>query len=109
MVTTTKLKLYPPNKSKLEMLIFLSKEHPRCVNWWIDKIRLLGSTSLRDLHHRYYADSKKEFSIGTESICNMLFVAIRMARISKKSKRHSPYLNKNILFIKGRLLKINEN
>lgn len=109
MVITTKLKLYPPNKSKLEMLTFLAKEGHRCINWWIDKIRLLGSTNIKMLYGRYYKDAKKDFSIGSENIVQMLVSAIRISRTAKKSRRDSPYLNQEIIFVKSRLLKVDKN
>lgn len=109
MVITTKIKLYPPNKSKLEMLTFLSKENKRCVNWWIDKIRLIGSTSIKTLYGKYYRDGRKEFNIGSEHLVQMLIAAIRISRIAKKRRSESPYLKQEMIFLKYSLIKLDGN
>lgn len=109
MVITTKLKLYPPNKSKLEMLTFLSKEGRRCINWWVDKIRLIASANLKVLYRKYYQEAKAEFSLGSEHINQCLMAAIRISRIAKKSRRDSPYLSQETIFVKSRLLKVEKN
>lgn len=91
------------------MLTFLSQENKRCINWWIDKIRLLGKTSLKELYRRYYQEAKLEFPIGSEHLNQMLMTAINISRVAKKKRRNSPYLKSEMIVVKSRLLKIEKN
>jgi len=109
MITTIKLKLYPPNKAKNDLLTFLAKEEKRCVNWWVDKIRLAGNTNLKGLYGDHYKDARREFQLGANNTTQSLMVAIRIARTAKKRRRESPYLKSELVILKYNLLKVDKN
>lgn len=109
MIITLKLKLYPPNKAKNDLLTFLAKEEKRCVNWWVDKIRLAGSTKLKALFKAHYQDARKEFQIGANKTTQALLTAIRIARTVKKRRRESPYLKSELVILKYNSLKVDKN
>ena len=97
MVITRKLKLYPPNKDKRELLEKVALLQSTCVNFWIDKIRETKTTNLKILQVFYY-EAKKIVSNGMLAQLAE-YTAIRIARTAKKRRVDTPYFNKKMISV----------
>lgn len=98
MVITRKLKLYP-NKKKGELLQEIADRQTVCVNWWIDRIREVEHTNVKELHQKFYRRAREEFDLGAVMIQLAEFVAIRLARTAKKKRKDSPYLKQKLIAV----------
>jgi IS605 OrfB family transposase len=105
MVISRKLKLYPPNKKKEQLLEKIALLHLDCVNFWIDKIREIQKTNIKELG-KFYFEARK---IGLNSLMTQLagYTAIRIARAAKKRRIDTPYLKQKIISISK--VKIDKN
>lgn len=97
MVITRKLKLYPPNKDKRELLERVAILQSNCVNFWIDKIKETKTTNLKTLGAFYYEAKKIVFNGMLAQLAE--YTAIRIARTAKKRRVDTPYLNKKIISV----------
>lgn len=100
MVITRKIKLYPPNKGKLELILKTTQEQKDCTNFWIDCIRGIEKTNINELHKGFYREARNRFSISADLVQLAMFVAVRIARTAKKKRVSTPYLTKASLAIK---------
>lgn len=107
MVITKRLKLYLPNKKKAELLTKTAKTQTACVNWWIEKIREIESTNIKELQRQFYYPARKEFGLGATMTQLAEYTAIRLVRASKRKRRNAPNLKKNIISVSQ--LKIDKN
>jgi IS605 OrfB family transposase len=97
MVITRKLKLYPPNKAKLDLLDKVALLQSNCVNFWIDRIRETKSTNLKKLGVFYYQAKKY---INHASLTQLAeYTAIRIARTAKKRRINTPYMKKKAISV----------
>lgn len=96
MVKTYKLKLYPPNKKKEDLLIDLTNRQNNCVNYFIDKIRELRTTSIKELQKHYF-EARSKFGLSADLTQGATFTAIRIARRINKKITDTPYLKQKIL------------
>ena len=92
MVITRKLKLYPPNTEKLSILKKTAELQTKCVNFWVDKIREIESTNLKELQARFYREARNRFGLGSVLTQCAEMVAIRISRTVKRKRKESPYL-----------------
>lgn len=107
MVITKKLKLYPPNKQKLKLLEKTALSQSKCVNFWIDKIKKLGNTDIKELQRKFYYEAKNKFNLGAISIQLAKHIAIIMVRTSNKKQTDFPYLKQKIIITSRILLEEN--
>jgi len=98
MVITRKLKLYPPNKEKRELVEKIALLQSNCVNFWIDKIKELGSVNLKELQKKYYHEAR---NTGLTAMLTQtaMHTAIIIARTSKKRRIDTSYLKRKMISI----------
>lgn len=97
MVIARKLKLYPPNKNKVKILETTALLQTDCENFWIDKIRLIKKTSIKELQAKFYYEARSKFDIGSTLIQVAMMKAVRHTRITKRKRADTPYIhNKSI-------------
>jgi len=107
MIITRKLKLYLPRKNKELLLLKTAKTQTACVNYWIDKIREIESTNIKELQERFYYPARKKFRLGALMTQLAEYTAIRLVRTSKKKRKNAPFLKKEIISISN--LKVDKN
>lgn len=107
MIITRKLKLYPPNKNKEKLLIRTAELQTACVNYWIEKIKEIESTSIKELQKRFYYEARGKFKLGATMTQLAEYTAIRLVRTSKKKRRDAPSLKSQIMSVSN--LKIDKN
>jgi IS605 OrfB family transposase len=107
MVITKKLKLYYPNKNKERLLLDVAKRQTACVNYWIERIREIKGTSIKELQSKFYYSAKKKFGFGSLMTQLAMYTAIRLVRTSKKKRINAPFLKKEIISISN--IKVDKN
>lgn len=107
MVITRKLKLYPPNKTKLKEIVRVTKEYKKCVNFWIDKIRHINNTGIYNLHCKYYYEARSKHNILAITVQLAMFKAIRIARNARKKTKLVPYMEADSLAVPRTLVEGN--
>ena len=101
MVLTVRLKLYPPNKEKAELLRKSALSQSACINFFLDKMRekRLG---LKELHNQFYREARNKFYSSADLVGSAEMMCLGL--ISKK--KEIPTLHQKLLIIKGLNIKI---
>lgn len=104
MVLTVRLKLYPPNKEKAELLRKSALSQSACINFFLDKMRekRLG---LKELHNQFYREARNKFDSSADLVGSAEMMCLGL--ISKK--KEIPTLHQKLLIIKGLNIKIENN
>ena len=84
MVITKRIKLYVSDEIALDLERFTDIQI-QVSNYFMEKIRESGSMSLFVLHRAYYHEAKQKYNIGSDLTTTSLNLAIKVARIQKKS------------------------
>ena len=70
-----------------------------CVNWWVERIRELKSTNIKELQSQFYYPARKKFGLGATMTQLAEYTAIRMVRASRRKRTKAPFLNKELLTV----------